>query len=339
MKNRASFRSLNTIYGGCRAKRSDAHFFDTSLPPKGIMPATDYQSLIDAPTWAFIRRTEACYPTDAANRSIAEQRVIYDAMARAFHRGYPPGITARDETTAGVPCRIYQGRLPTVIYLHGGGFIMGGLHSHDDICAEICARTGFRVVSVGYRLAPEHLHPAAYEDALAVARAIAASGPYLLVGDSAGGALAASVAQGLRHHDARALGLVLIYAGLGGNPDQGSYLTHANAPMLTRDDVRFYGKVRHKDGVAPTDDPTAYALHDTDFGGLPRAAVFSAECDPLADYGREYCARITAAGGQAEWHLEQGLVHGYLRARACVPRAAASFERIITAITTLGATP
>jgi acetyl esterase len=332
-------RTFNTIYGSCRAKRSDAHFFDTSFAAKGTMPDIVYQSLIDAPTWAFIRRTEGCYPSDTANRSIAEQRAIYDAMARAFHRGYPAGITAHDETIAGVPCRIYQGGLPAVIYLHGGGFILGGLRSHDDVCAEICARTGFRVVSVDYRLAPEHLHPAAYDDALAVTRAIAASGPYLLVGDSAGGALAASIAHSMRHPDPQPMGQVLIYPGLGGNPDQGSYLTHADAPMLARDDVLFYSKVRHANGLIPTDDHTAYALHDTNFADLPPTAVFSAECDPIADDGREYCARIRAAGGHAEWHLEKGLVHGYLRARASVPRAATSFDRIITAITAVGAKP
>lgn len=302
------------------------------------MAPTDYQSLIDAPTWAFIARTAACYPADTASRSIAEQRQIYDAMCRAFHQGYPPGVTARDDMFAGVPCRLYAGAQPAVIYLHGGGSMLGGLHSHDDVCAEICARTGFQVISVDYRLAPEHPHPAGYDDALAVARAIAATGPYLLAGDSAGGRLAASVAHSQRQSANPPKGLLLIYAGLGGDPNQGSYLTHAHAPMLTRDDTLFYGKIRHRNGVMPTDDPTAYALHDTDFSNLPATVAFGAECDPHADDGRDYCALIAAAGGKATWHLEPGLVHGYLRARHIVPRAAQSFDRIIAAITTLGAT-
>ena len=302
------------------------------------MATTDYQTLIDAATWAFIARTNACYPQDTANLGVAEQRRIYNAMARSFHRGYPKGVTARDEAIAGVPCRRYSGAQPTVIYLHGGGSMLGGLHSHDDVCAEICARTGLCVVSVDYRLAPEHLHPAGYDDALAVIRAIAATGPYLLAGDSAGGRLAASVAHSQRQSANPPKGLVLIYSGLGGDPNQGSYLIHAHAPMLTREDTLFYGNIRHRNGVMPTDDPTAYALHDTDFSNLPATAVFSAECDPHADDGRDYCTRITAAGGQATWHLEQGLVHGYLRARHTVPRAAQSFDRIITAISTLGAT-
>lgn len=302
------------------------------------MAPTDYQILIDAATWAFIARTNACYPQDTANRSVIEQRRIYDAMARSFHRGYPTGVTARDEIIGGVPCRLYPGAHPPVIYLHGGSFVVGGLHSHDDVCAEICARTGFKVVSVDYRLAPEHLHPAAYDDALAVARAIARTGRYLLVGDSAGGTLAASVAQSLRN-DVPASGLVLIYAGLGADPDYGSYSTHAHAPMLTRADILSYRQIRHEGGSPPINDPTAAPLQDTNFTGLPPTIAFSAECDPHADAGRDYCARITAAGGQATWHLERGLVHGYLRARHSVPRAAASFDKIITAISTLGAMP
>ncbi len=301
------------------------------------MTAIDYQSLIDGPTWAFIARTNACYPEDTATRSVVEQRHIYDTMARSFHRGYPKGVTAHDEQIGSVPCRIYHGAQPTVIYLHGGSFVVGGLHSHDDVCAEICAGTGFNVVSVDYRLAPEHLHPAAYDDALAVARTVARTSRYLLVGDSAGGTLAASVAQSLRN-DAPASGLVLIYAGLGADPDHGSYSTHAHAPMLSRADIVRYRQIRHEGGSPPINDPTAAPLQGTNFTGLPETIAFSAECDPHADAGRDYCARITAAGGQATWHLETGLVHGYLRARHSVPRAAASFDKIINAITTLGAT-
>lgn len=303
------------------------------------MAPTDYQTLIDAPTWAFIARTNACYPPDTATRSNEEQRKIYDAMARSFHRGYPRGITARDETIAGVPCRIYPGAKPTVVYLHGGSYKFGNLHSHDDVCAEICARTGFQIISVDYRLAPEHVHPAAFNDALAVIGTIAKSGSYLLVGDSAGAGLAASIAHAQRHGGSRASGMVLIYPSLGGDPNQSSYLFHADAPMLTRKDVLAYRKMRFQDGIAPANDPTACALCDTDFTNLPPTVVFSAECDPLADDGRDYCARISAAGGQATWHLERGLVHGYLRARHTVPRATQSFDRIIAAISALGAIP
>ena len=136
------------------------------------MTAPDYQRLIDAETWAFIRETEAWYPPDSAGSPVARQREVYDAMCRAFFRGYPEGVAAADKPLAGVPCRLYSAgaaSTATLVYLHGGGFVVGGLDSHDDVCAELCRATGFRVIAVDYRLAPEHTYPAAVDDALAVA--------------------------------------------------------------------------------------------------------------------------------------------------------------------------
>lgn len=299
-----------------------------------MFAAMDYETLIDAETWAFIRATDAAYPPDTATLTIADQRRIYDGMCRLFHCGYPPGTTARDERIAGVPCRIYPGAHPRVVYFHGGGFVVGGLDSHDDVCAEIRERTGLEVVSVDYRLAPEHPHPAAFDDAQTVAAALAAEGPLILTGDSAGGNLAAAVAHALRPFHLPVLGQVLIYPGLGGDPDRGSYLAHARAPMLTRDDVLFYKDIRHA-GPAPEDDPTVSPLRDRDFTGLPPTVVVMAECDPLQDDGPAYAAKIRAAGGRAHAVVEPGLVHGYLRARATVTRARDSFTRIVTAIAAL----
>ncbi len=296
------------------------------------MTAPDYQTLIDAPTWAFIERTNSFYPPETATFGIAEQRAIYDRMCAAFDSPYPPGVTSHDRPIAGVPCRVYPGAAPTVIYLHGGGWVVGGLHSHDSVCAEIRSRTGLTVVSVDYRLSPEHLHPAAFDDACNVIRALGAKGPVVLAGDSAGGNLCAAASHALRGAGVTILGQVLIYPGLGGDMDRGGYLTHAHAPMLTRDDVLFYKDIRH--GHPPPDgDATVSPLQDRDFSGLPPTLAIAAECDPLADDAQDYAARITAAGGLAHAVTEPGLVHGYLRARHSVPRAAASFDRIIAAIT------
>lgn len=295
------------------------------------MTQPDYQTLIDAPTWAFIQKTNASYPPDTATLSIAEQRAIYDRMCRAFDTPYPAGVTSHDAPLAGVPCRVYPGKQPTVLYLHGGGFVVGGLHSHDGICADIRGATGLTVVSADYRLSPEHLHPAAFDDACAVARHLAAQGPLILVGDSAGGNLAAAACHALRGNS-QIKGQVLIYPGLGGDENRGSYLTHANAPMLTRDDVLFYKTIRHG-GPPPEGDPTVSPLQDTDVTGLPPTLAIAAECDPLADDAHDYATRITQAGGRARWVVEPGLVHGYLRARHSAPRATESFARITAAIT------
>ena len=295
----------------------------------------DYSSLIDAETWGFIRATDEYYPPDAIGRSIAEQRAIYDAMCRRFFQGYPPGVVAEDRMLGKVPVRMYRSGgaaaghassgMGQVLYLHGGGFVVGGLHSHDDVCAELCQRTGFDLVSADYRLAPEHRHPAAYDDALAVAEALLAKGgPLLLVGDSAGGNLAAALALTLR---GRVTGQVLIYPGLWGNIAAGSYVTHAKAPMLTTEDEVFYREARGGAG-----DWRAEPLIAADFSGVAPALVVVAECDPVCDDGRDYVARIVAAGGRARWVKEAGLVHGYLRARATVSRARASFERIVDGV-------
>ena len=294
----------------------------------------DYQTLIDAPTWAFIDKTNACYPEDTATRPIVEQRQIYDAMCGVFARGYPAGVTSQDHAIGAVPCRRYPGAAPTVVYLHGGGFVVGGLESHDDICAEIRARTGLGVVSVDYRLSPDHRHPAAFDDAVTVAQTLISQGDtIILVGDSAGGNLAAAVSHRLRASPAL-LGQVLIYPGLGGDQDRGSYLAHANAPLQTRDDVLFYAAIRFE-GPIPVGDATAAPLQDTDFTGLPPTLAISAECDPIADDAHEYAAKINAAGGRAVWVQEPGLPHAYLRARSSVPRAAQSFDRIIAAISAM----
>lgn len=305
---------------------------------------TDYTKLIDAETWAFIERTNSYYPPDTIDYTITQQREIYDRMCREFFAGYPQGVAVETSATATpthkIPIRIYRSApqpAATVLYIHGGGFILGGLDSHDDVCAELCARTGYEVVSVDYRLAPEHLHPAAFDDAMS-AFAWAASTrdrPILLCGDSAGGNLCAAVAHATRGLGKRPVGQVLIYPGLGGDRSKGSYLTHAEAPMLTMRDVEFYKHIR-TGGVDCTGDITLYPLADADFAKLPPTVLITAECDPLSSDGETYSDRVIAAGGRAAWFEEPGLVHGYLRARHTVGRALESFTRIVDAVAALG---
>lgn len=306
---------------------------------------TDYTTLIDAETWAFIERTNAFYPPDTIDYTIAQQRGIYDRMCREFFAGYPDGVTAEDsaiETPSHpIPIRTYANAKPDaaalVLYFHGGGFILGGLDSHDDVCADICGGTGYTVVSVDYRLVPEHLHPAAFEDAMAAFEFVAKtySQPNLLCGDSAGGNLAAAVAHHTRGHARAPIGQVLIYPGLGGDHAKGSYVTHAEAPMLTMRDLVFYKDIR-TGGADVSTDVSYMPLVDPDFSALPPTVIVSAECDPLSSDGGAYRDRVLAAGGKAFWREEKGLVHGYLRARKTVTRARDSFSRIVDAVKALG---
>ena len=150
--------------------------------------------------------------------------------------------------------------------------------------------------------------------------------PIVLVGDSAGGNLCATVCHAMRGQKHEPIGQIAVYPGYGDDSSKGSYLEHANAPMLTVADIQFYAGVR-TGGKKVTGDPTLSPLQDIDFSGLPPTAVFSAECDPLCDDGRDYCDAIVAAGGRAKWFRETGLVHGYLRARHTV-NAPATVSRV-----------
>jgi acetyl esterase len=265
-------------------------------------------------------------------------------MCRAFHAGYPDGIevetTAIGTATHRIPIRVYTptstAPVALVLYFHGGGFVVGGLESHDDVCAELAKGSGCTVVSVDYRLCPEHVHPAAFDDAMAAFR-WAADGqalPILLCGDSAGGNLAAAVAHHTRGDPRAGIGQVLIYPGLGGDQTAGSYLTHTDAPMLSVRDIDFYRDIR-AGGADIAGDVSFAPLFDTDFSGLPPTVVVTAQCDPLSSDGAAYRDSILAAGGKASSFEEAGLVHGYLRARHTVSRARASFARIVAATAAL----
>lgn len=309
-----------------------------------MIDTPNYKKLIDAEVWAFIERTERCYPVDAVGLSIEEQRSFYAAMCAEFNVGRPSSVQVNDAVIKGdehsVLVRRYV-KTPNdvaaahIIYIHGGGFVVGDLNSHDEVCAELCAETKLGVTSVDYRLSPEHMHPAAFNDCLLVVRHEAAriAKPLLLCGDSAGGTLCAAVSHHLRSAEEQSpiKGQVLVYPVLDSETSAESYRGHANAPMLTTDDVEYYAKIR-VEGVVPEDDVSYAPLHDKNYTNLPPTLAVSAECDPLSDDARRYCEAINKVGGNASWRLEPGLVHGYLRARHSSSRASQSFKAIIAAL-------
>lgn len=276
----------------------------------------------------FIARTEAAYPPEANGASAAENRRYYDAMCAQFRAPRPEGLVVEDRAIGGVPCRIYGGpSAVNVIYIHGGGYVVGGLDSHDDVCAEIADATGLQVIAVDYRLAPEHRWPAQIDDVAAVWHALAR--PTVVAGDSAGAHLAAALCLTLRGA-AQPLGQVLIYPGLGGDRGAPSYAENAEAPLLRAADLDTYHAALH--GDAPVHDPRARPLAVTDLSGLAPAFVVSADVDPLRDDAPAYVARLQAAGVSAVWRNEPQLPHGYLRARGTSDRARRSFQAIVAAI-------
>ena len=296
-------------------------------------------AITDPEVLAFIQQTEDAYPPDAVDLSIAAQRKIYDQMTAQFRRPRPASIAVEGGGVARaggglIPVRRYWPRQPglaRVLYFHGGGFVVGGLDSHDDVCAEIAEACALEVISVDYRLCPEHPHPAAYEDAL-TAVDFFSDRPLVVAGDSAGGNLAAAVALARGH---KIWGQVLIYPGLGGEAlDLLSYTQRAEEPLLTTADVAYYKNVR-AGGAEPGNDPTFSPLLACSFAAAPACFVSAAEHDPLRDDGPEYVLKLGQAEVRAEVVIEAQLPHGHLRARHSSQRAKAAFGRIVQAISRL----
>ena len=338
-----------------------------------------YKCLLDQDIQNFINETISLYPSDATSLSIEQQRGYYNAMCSHFAADLPDNISFKDiqlshtsnnneslvqadsnHSSDTITVRLYSQRktdkqvananVPLVLYFHGGGFIVGNLESHHDICAEIASQTGIDVLSVDYRLTPEHHHPAAFEDAcLAVQYAKEISSTVILCGDSAGANLCAAVSTTMPNLGSCICGQLLIYPGLDINRNNASYKEHAFAPMLTAQEVGYYMQLRLPvelyDSLDQSDFSTskltleqrnlltsAAPLIATDFSSLPPTVCFAAECDPLRDDSKVYCEAITNHGGVARLHVEDGLVHGYLRARHRSEKARHSFEKIISAI-------
>ena len=246
------------------------------------MPITDPEVL------AFIAATAEFSAPGGAPDDVAGRRRGYDAMCAAFRMPRPPGVTVEDTAADAVPVRIYSPPSPrpgATLYFHGGGFVVGSLDSHDDVCAELAARTGSTVVAVDYRLAPEHVHPAEIDDAEAAWRfARARFGDLVVAGDSAGATITVALALRTRRRgDPPAVGHVLIYPLLadGGLP---AHTEHADAPMLTAADLVFFRAAR-LGGRVPDPADEAHPLETADVTGMPPTVVVAADVDPLRDDG------------------------------------------------------
>lgn len=288
---------------------------------------TKYPQINDPGIRAFIEAGEAFYPADAVDFTMVEQREFYDKYCAHFRKPRPVSVKVEDFNVGEVACRRYTPARPTakLLYLHGGGYVLGGLESHDDICAELAEAAQVEVTAVQYRLAPEHPFPAAFDDCWAVLETL---GPCIVAGDSAGGNLSAALC--LKSRDVggpKIIAQVLIYPGLDGDVTKGSYVTQAHAPGLTTADSLYYRKIY-------AGHPNKYAgpLQETDYRNLPPAFIVAAGHDPLHDDATEYAARLNAAGGKADLREEPLLIHAYLRARHMSKPAAESFAAIVAAI-------
>ncbi|MBV8977498.1 MAG: alpha/beta hydrolase [Alphaproteobacteria bacterium] len=232
-----------------------------------------------------------------------------------------------------IPVRVYtpigaEGPLPGFIFFHGGGFVIGDLETHDDLCRTLANGSMCRVVSVDYRLAPECPFPAAVEDCWAATQWICAhaddfgiAGPIAIGGDSAGGNLAAVVTQLARANGPDLAFQLLIYpvTQLGG-PDTPSMKQNAKGYFLERDSMRWFTRLYCPD-ASRLGDPRLSPLLAPDLSGLPPAYVVTAGFDPLRDEGKAYADKLDAAGVPVTYVNYPGMVHGFFSMRGLVPKA------------------
>lgn len=260
----------------------------------------------------------------------------------AWLRDAPPVAQTADRTVPGpageIPIRVYRPEgekpFPTVVYFHGGGFVSGSVESHDALCRYLTRESGCVVVSVDYRLAPEHPFPAAVEDAIAATEwvadhtdALGGTGELAVAGDSAGGNLAAVVAlaasdRGEPDIDYQAL----IYPGIGVEEDQESVRENGGL-VLTREDLLWFRECYYGSEITlhnPYADPAAAC----DLSGVAPATVLTAEFDPLRDGGADYADQLEADGVAVRYVEYEGMIHGFASMTDEIDRATEAIEDV-----------
>ncbi|HXY63576.1 MAG TPA: alpha/beta hydrolase [Mycobacterium sp.] len=209
---------------------------------------------------------------------------------------------------------------PVMVYFHGGGLVMGSNHSFEPLARVLASASGATIVAVDYRLAPESPPPAQFDDAFAATEWASRNADGLgldanrlaVVGDSAGGSLAAAVALAARDRGAPAIcAQVLLYPGLDRDMTAPSITARADAPMLSRDDIDYLHSLTDGD-AGPPRDPYLVPAYAADLSGLPPAIVVTAGCDPIQDWGERYAARLRDAGVQTTITRYPGMYHGFL---------------------------
>ena len=233
-----------------------------------------------------------------------------------------------------IPARLYVPKdapipCPTMLYFHGGGFVMGSIDSHDALCRHLCAVSGVQILSIGYRLAPEHKFPAALDDALTAARWLlnnfavinADPGRLAIGGDSAGANLATSVCRFLSPLETPAFRhQTLIYPMVDLRLTQPSIAMFGHGYRLTADILRWFADnyVRKSDTV---NNPRISPLLADDLSTLPPALVITAGFDPLRDEGNAYAKALTQAGVVCQHKCFTDMIHGFCNMPGSVPRA------------------
>jgi len=302
---------------------------------------------LDPKAREFLDQLEAAGGPPLTDLPVATARLAIDALfasqgevepvARVENRRIPgPG--------GEIPIRVYtpEGKapFPVLVFIHGGGWVLCSLDSHDPPCRALANAVPCVVVSVDYRLAPEHKFPAAAEDAYAAARWVADHaaelggdpGRIAVGGDSAGGNLAAVVALLARERGGPRLAhQLLVYPATDAGLDSPSLFENGEGYFLTRDMMVWFWN-HYLRSRADVYDPHASPLRARDLRGLPPALVITAEYDPLRDEGEAYAARLREAGVAVHTARYPGMIHGFFGMLAVFPQARTAIRAAASAL-------
>ncbi|MGX9941780.1 alpha/beta hydrolase [Bradyrhizobium sp. BTAi1] len=272
----------------------------------------------------------------------AQARADFDASSPLLDVDPPPLVherqlmlPARDGTA--IAARLYADRtpdcaepLPVLLYMHGGGFVVGSLDSHQPLCRGLAIDSGVAVLSIDYRLAPEHRFPTAFEDCVDALAWLGREGPaagldprrVAVGGDSAGGTLAAALAIAARDDRAlpQPLFQVLAYPGLSPQQSSESYAAFGSGFLLERETVDWFFN-HYLRQEADRHDWRFAPLAAPDLAGVAPAMLLLPEFDPLIAEGRDYAARLRAAGVAVDLKIYPGMIHEFLRMGNVVPDA------------------
>ncbi|HEY6762899.1 MAG TPA: alpha/beta hydrolase [Baekduia sp.] len=247
-----------------------------------------------------------------------------------------------------IPIRVYDAEAAraepadVIVYLHGGGWMIGDVDTHDEICRLVADRTRARVVAVDYRLAPEHPFPAALHDCLDVLEALTRdpeTGRLCVAGDSAGGNLAAALALHCRDTAGPEIAAqLLFYPCLDIGREDGSMARFAEGYVLTKDAMfRYYDQ--YAPGREQRSDPLAAPLRAASLEGLPPTVISTAGFDPLLDEGRDFAGRLVAADVPTTYLPFPTLTHGWIDMASRVPAAFAARTHVLEAFAAVLGSP
>lgn len=268
----------------------------------------------------------------AARAAYAAASEILDLPRAALPRVQNLQIPARDGQA--LAARLYapsaEPGLPVLLYLHGGGFTIGGIETHDSLCRQLALLSGAAVLSLDYRLAPERRFPVAFDDTLDALQWLAESAASLgldatriaIGGDSAGGKLAAATATHVARHGGPGLALqLLFYPDCGALESTAAYHLYGHGFLLDQPTIEwFFDQTMDRHARHASHDPR-WLLLDADVEGVAPAWIGLAECDPLADSAVAFGDKLRAAGVPVALEIWRGVVHDFIKMGRAIPEA------------------